>query len=196
MDDDRPRVLVVEDEVDLAHLYETYLETEYDVTVATDGETALDVVSDDHDVALLDRRMPETTGDEVLAGIRERELDCRVAMITAVEPDVDVVEMAFDDYLVKPVSREELHSLVEVLLRRATYDQQTQEFFQLASKKVALESSTDHSVRESEEYESLTAEMREIQDSLNETLTDLSTEDFEEAFRELPGGEVEESSTS
>jgi DNA-binding response OmpR family regulator len=189
MEEERSQVLVVEDEVDLAHLYETYLETEYDVTVATDGDTALELVSDDHDVALLDRRMPTTTGDEVLEAIRERGLDCRVAMITAVEPDVDVVEMAFDDYLVKPVSREELHSLVEVLLRRATYDEQTQRFFQLASKKVALESSTDHVVQESDEYESLTTELQDLQDRLNETLTDLSTDDFEEAFRELPGSE-------
>jgi DNA-binding response OmpR family regulator len=186
-DDGQPVVLVVDDEAELAELYGYWLDEAYDTVVATGGEEALALATEAVDVALLDRRMPEMTGDELLSALREREVDCRVAMITAVEPDIDIVEMPFDDYLVKPITREELHSVVEVLLSRARFDSRTQEFFALASKKATLESA--QRAEDSEEYERLTARMREIRSELDETLSQYSDEDFEAAFRELPSGE-------
>ncbi|SDY28034.1 HalX domain-containing protein [Halobellus clavatus] len=191
MDGATPRILVVEDEPDLAELYAIYLSDTYDVETATDGTTALDVVDDDVDIVLLDRRMPDLTGDEVLEEIRARGIDAQVAMITAVEPDTDIVEMPFDDYLVKPVTQEDLHSLVEVLLRRANYDDRSQEFFRLASKKAALESAPDVSVEEEDEYQELTDRMEEIRDELDDTLADLSDDDFRDAFASFPDGEAD-----
>jgi DNA-binding response OmpR family regulator len=191
MDGATPRILVVEDEPDLAELYAIYLSDTYDVETATDGTTALDVVDDDVDIVLLDRRMPDLTGDEVLEEIRARGIDAQVAMITAVEPDTDIVEMPFDDYLVKPVTQEDLHSLVEVLLRRANYDDRSQEFFRLASKKAALESAPDVSVEEEDEYQELTDRMEEIRNELDDTLADLSDDDFRDAFASFPDGEAD-----
>ena len=185
--DGLPVVLVADDEAELAELYAHWLGESYEVIVATGGEEALDLATEDIDVALLDRRMPSMTGDEVLSALRERDIDCRVAMITAVEPDVDIVDMPFDDYLVKPVTREELHSVVEVLLSRAQFDDRTQEFFALASKKATLESTAKDDP--SEEYDRLTTRMGEIREELDETLSQYSSEDFEAAFRELPGEE-------
>jgi len=60
------------------------------------------VIDETVDVVLLDRMMPGMSGQEVLAAIRERGLDCRVAMVTAVDADFDVIEMGFDEYLGKP----------------------------------------------------------------------------------------------
>jgi DNA-binding response OmpR family regulator len=191
MDAPTPRVLIVEDETDLADLYAIYLSDVYDVQTANDGDAALELVGEDTDVVLLDRRMPDITGDEVLAEIRSRGIDCRVAMITAVEPDLDIVEMAFDDYLVKPVTREDLHGLVEVLLRRAGYDARAQEFFRLASKKAALESTPDVSVEEESEYQELTRRMEEIQEDLNETMSELTDDDFRQAFASFSEDDVE-----
>jgi len=187
-----PTILVVEDEQDLAHLYTTWLDDAYEVRTATSGEEALDLVSPAVDVALLDRRMPSLTGDEVLERIRDREIGCRCAMITAVEPELDVIDMPFDDYLVKPVTGDELEGLVEVLLRRANYDERTQEFFRLASKKAALEAAHDGALRDHEEYRRLTERMQELQGQLNRTLTELNEDDFEAAFRSLPGSQGEE----
>jgi DNA-binding response OmpR family regulator len=186
-DDGPPVVLVVDDEAELAELYGYWLGDTYETVVATSGEEALELATGDVDVALLDRRMPEMTGDEVLSALRERGIDCRVAMITAVEPDVDIVDMPFDDYLVKPITREELHSVVEVLLSRASFDDRTQEFFALASKKATLESAEKDGP--SEEYSRLTARMGEIRAELDETLSQFSNEEFEAAFRELPEDE-------
>ena len=190
MDGPTPQVLIVEDETDLADLYAIYLSDLYEVQTANDGRTALELVGDDTDIVLLDRRMPDMTGDEVLTEIRSRGVDCRVAMITAVEPDLDIVEMPFDDYLVKPVTREDLHELVEVLLRRAGYDERTQEFFRLASKKAALESTPDVSVEEEDEYRELTQRMDELRENLDETLSDLTDDDFRQAFASFPDGDA------
>jgi len=139
MSDDPPLVLVVEDERDLSELYRTWLAKSYRVRTAHDGRTALDELGEDVDIVLLDRRMPDLSGDEVLDRIRERGLDCRVAMVTAVEPDVDIVEMAFDDYLVKPVTEEELLGTTENLRIRDEYDDGVKQLFSLASKKALLE---------------------------------------------------------
>jgi len=182
-------ILVVEDEEDLALLYATWLEESYDVLMATSGTEALELLSPAVDVALLDRRMPSLTGDEVLEEIRARDIDCRCAMITAVEPDLDVIDMPFDDYLVKPVTGDELVGVVEVMLRRSTYDERTQEFFRLASKKAALEAASNGAIQDRAEYRDLTHRMEELRGKLNQTLSDLNDDDFEAAFRALPGGE-------
>ena len=191
MDDATPQVLIVEDEADLADLYAIYLSDPYEVETANDGQAALGFVSDDTDVALLDRRMPDMTGDEVLGEIRAQGIDCRVAMITAVEPDLDIVEMPFDDYLVKPVTRDDLRGLVDVLLRRAGYDTRAQEFFQLASKKAALESTPDVSVENETEYQELTQRMEELRGDLDETLSELTDDDFRQAFASFPDIDAE-----
>lgn len=138
-DSNNTTVLVVDDEPDLAMLYETYLSVEFDVRSANDGQQALDQVDQTVDVALLDRRMPQMSGDELLRRFREQGYEMKVAMLTAVEPDTDIVDMPFNDYKVKPVGRDELIGLVRTLLQRSTYDKQSQEFFSLASKKAALE---------------------------------------------------------
>lgn len=87
------RVLVVDDEEAVADLYAARLESEHDVITAYDGERALEVVDDNIDVVFLDRQMPGCPGDEVLDVVDERDLDCRVVMVTAVDPGFDILEM-------------------------------------------------------------------------------------------------------
>ncbi|TKX57011.1 response regulator [Halorubrum sp. SS7] len=174
-------VLAVDDEPDLAELYRVYLDTEYDVRIATGGEEAVDMMDETVDVVLLDRRMPDMSGHEVLNAIRGDGYDARVAMLTAVEPDVDIVEMPFDDYKTKPVTKEDLLTLVEVLLHRAAFDERSQEFFALASKKAALEAA---GTTNSEEYEELIEQMESVRVEVDDTLDHLSARD---AFVEVPG---------
>ena len=174
-------VLAVDDEPDLAELYRVYLDPEYDVRIATGGEEAIEAMDETVDVVLLDRRMPDMSGHEVLNAIRGEGYDARVAMLTAVEPDVDIVEMPFDDYKTKPVTKEDLVTLVEVLLHRAAFDERSQEFFALASKKAALEAA---GTTNSEEYEELIDRMESVRLEVDDTLDHLSARD---AFVEVPG---------
>lgn len=156
-------VLIVEDEQALADVYAQFLASTYTVITAYDGTEALDSMSDEVDVVLLDRRMPGLSGEEVLEAIREEGYDCRVAMVTAVAPDIDIIEMGFDDYLTKPVDREALHETVEHLFELNAYDELMEEYYQLASKKAVLEvEKSDIDLSEYEEFTRLTTRLEEL----------------------------------
>ena len=187
MSDDRPLVLVVEDETDLADLYAAWLGDDYRVRTAYGGREALENLDSEVDVVLLDRRMPGLSGDEVLDAIQERGIDCQVAMVTAVEPDFDVLEMGFDDYLVKPVAREELLETVGDLERRSTYDTGVQELFSLSSKKALLEAEkTDSELAQNEEYQQLADRLQQLRATLDTTIDEMSESgEFETLFREF-----------
>jgi DNA-binding response OmpR family regulator len=180
-------VLIVEDEPDLADLYATWLKDEYRVRVAYGGREALEALDETVDVVLLDRRMPDLSGDEALSEIRTRGYDCRVAMVTAVEPDFDIVAMGFDDYLVKPVSKDALEATVSNLLLRNSYDEGVKDLFSLASKKALLEAEKDtSSLEESEEYRELTTRLADLRDELDETLQRFDEErDIAAVYRDL-----------
>ncbi|WP_226041478.1 response regulator [Natrinema sp. DC36] len=183
MSTDTPSVLIVEDEPDLANLYAAWLEDDCDVETAYDGSEALEAIDGAIDVVLLDRRMPGLSGDTVLETIREQSLECRVAMVTAVEPDFDIVELGFDDYLVKPVSKDELVDIIDQLLLRATHDEQLQEFFALASKKALLDDQkTESERRSSQEYAELEDRMAVLRVQVNDTMRELLEQD---SYREL-----------
>ena len=187
MSDDTPQVLVVEDERDLAELYTTWLAESYRVHTVHDGRAALEALDDEIRVVLLDRRMPDLSGDEVLDVLRERGLDCRVAMVTAVEPDVDVVDMGFDDYLVKPVSRDELTRTVSNLLVRDEYDEGVRRLFSLASKKSLLESDTSAAeLEDSEKYRQLLDDIESLRAELDDKLAQLSeTDDMTLVYQDI-----------
>ena len=134
-----PTVLIVEDERGLADLYTAYLEDACTVRTAYTGEQALELLDDDVDIALLDRRLDAWSGDRLLSVIQERNIDCQVAMVTAVIPDFEIASLPIDEYLVKPISRDKLRETVEELLLRADSDIDQQELLSLISRRIALE---------------------------------------------------------
>ncbi|WP_435073307.1 HalX domain-containing protein [Halorubrum sp. HHNYT27] len=194
MSEQSPLVLVVEDEPDLADLYAAWLDDEYRVRTAYGGQEALDQlddVGDDVAAILLDRRMPGLSGDEVLSAVRERGIDCRVAMVTAVEPDFDILNMGFDDYLVKPVTSDTLKEMVVGLLQRGEYDTEMQELFSLTSKKAMLE--TEKSATEladNDEYQRLTDRINELRSQADQSLEAVTEDEgnFEKLFQEFDDG--------
>jgi DNA-binding response OmpR family regulator len=187
MSPDQSTVLVVDDEQDVADLYAMWLKDDYRVQSAYDGDSALDVLDESVDVVLLDRRMPGQSGDEVLEEIRERELNCRVVMVTAVKPDFDILEMGFDDYLVKPVSKDDLHETVEQMLTRVDYGAKLQEYFSLVSKKAVLDAEKpQEALDENEEYAELEAEIEDLRSEVDDTRAQLDDhDDFVGAFQDL-----------
>lgn len=184
---ERSRVLVVDDEAGLAEAYGTWLEEDYDVTVVTDGAAALDAIDESVDVVLLDRRMPAVSGDEVLEAIRQQQLDCRVAMVTAIDPEFDVIELGFDAYLIKPVTSKELHETVERLLARADLDQSLKEYYSLVEKQVTLETEkTTAELEASDQYQRLVERIDEYRTRLAGQLQGMANdEDFVATLRDL-----------
>ena len=184
--------LVVDDDRDIADLYATWLAMDYETRTAYSGEEALQRVGDEVDIVFLDRRMPDRTGDEVLERIRERGLDCRVVMVTAVDPDFDIVSMEFDDYLTKPVLREDLTAIIEQLREREEYSQTIQKLFSLTSKKAALEAEkTPSELEDNEEYQELLEHVDALEAEADPTTTNLE-DDYESLFLELPRGRPRE----
>lgn len=112
-------VLVVEDEVALAELYELWLPDTYEVRIAHSGREALDQLDDDVEAVLLDRNLPDIPGDDILLELRAT-YDVPVAFVSGVDPDTDIIPLPIDAYRQKPIARTELIETVETLLERAT----------------------------------------------------------------------------
>jgi DNA-binding response OmpR family regulator len=134
-----PAVLMVDDEREVADAYALRLEGLCDVETVYDGETALEHVGERPvDVLLLDRHMPGLSGDEVLAELDGRSFDGRVIMVTAIDPGFDVLDMPFDDYLCKPLEREDLRTAVTQQCTVLGYET-LGEYFGVESKRSVLE---------------------------------------------------------
>ncbi len=117
------RILVVEDEKRIADFLGRGLESAgYDVDIAPDGQTAIDLVhATDYDLITLDMMLPDMDGLRVLERIRNRKTNPPVLILSArgaVEDRVKGLELGADDYLTKPFSFVELLARVRVLLRR------------------------------------------------------------------------------
>ena len=184
---ERATVLIVDDEPDVADAYAAQLRDQYDVETAYSGEAALDALDPSIDVVLLDRRMPDISGDDILERIRERDLQARVAMVTAVDPDFDIIEMGFDDYLVKPVSKDELVEMVDDVVDRSEYEADIQEYYALVSKKALLESEkADRELATNDEYQELCERVDELEARVDETVSGMTShDDFVGAFQDL-----------
>jgi len=191
-DSTAPVVLIVEDEPDVAETYNLWLKGDYEVRIAENGDEGLDKLDEDVNVVLLDRMMPGLSGDEVLARIRNRDLSCRVAMVTAVEPDFDILEMGFDAYLSKPIRSEDLHDTVETLLERSNYDDLLQEYYALVEKQATLETAKSGAeLAESDEYEQLQGRVSELQDDLSQTMGGIEDDsDFITAIQQIGGDDT------
>jgi DNA-binding NtrC family response regulator len=171
------RVLVVDDESGLADLYAHWLGDDYDVETAYGGSEALAAVGDDTDVLLLDRRMPDMHGDEVLDRVREQNYDVRVAMVTAVDPDFDLVDMPCDDYLVKSVDEEDLRTTVERLLELEQLDEKRRALTNKQIRRNLLEvEKDDEELDASEEFARLEAEIADLEAEVGEMSEDLDVE--------------------
>jgi DNA-binding response OmpR family regulator len=123
--------------------------------------------------------MPDRSGDEVLRTIRERELGCRVIIVTAVDPGFDIVEMPFDDYLCKPVGREDMRTAIDHQLRVLAYDALS-EYFELSSKRAVLDAQMSGTVDDDEGYAAVEDRLDELEPRLRGLLEEF--DDVVEAF--------------
>ena len=184
---DTSAVLVVDDEPQLADLFAVWLGEDWEVRTAYDGESAIEMMDETIDIVLLDRRMPGLSGDEVLNNFREHGYDCPVIMVTAVDPDFDIVEMGFDEYVVKPITKDDLLDTVSSVYSRTEYDDTMQEYFSLVSKRAVLEAEKSASeLEDSEEYQLLQRRIDRLRHDADESVAQLQEhDDFAQAFQNL-----------
>jgi len=118
------KVLVVEDNVDLAYGLQNNLEIEgYEVRVAENGETGLkEATAFEPDLIILDLMLPDLDGYRVLQHLRKSGILTPVLILTARGEESDKVlgfRLGADDYVTKPFGVLELLARVEAILRRA-----------------------------------------------------------------------------
>ena len=121
-------ILVVEDEEKVAGAIREGLAAEsYQVTIAKTGEDGFFLASSQtFDLIVLDLMLPGRDGLDILARLRERDLQIPVLILTAkdaVEDRVLGLDTGADDYLVKPFAFPELLARIRALLRRGRTDQ-------------------------------------------------------------------------
>jgi two-component system, OmpR family, response regulator MprA len=117
-----PRVLVVEDDEEIAQVLQRSLRLDgYEVRLAADGEAALGTAAAYHpDLVILYLGLPRLDGMEVARRLRAAD-DVPILMLTArdaLESRVEGLDAGADDYLVKPFERQELLARLRALLRR------------------------------------------------------------------------------
>lgn len=178
-------MLVVDDEQDVADTYAAQLRASYDVRVAYGGEAALDEMDESVDAVLLDRRMPDIQGDEVLDRIRDQGYDCKVIMATAVDADLDILALDFDDYLSKPIRRDTLLETVEQQLEPIQdRDRRLDEFFKIVSTMEVLEDRLPPSqLDQHEEYQEQKNRAQQLGKELADELADF--DEIVRTFREI-----------
>lgn len=125
---ERTRILVVDDEVDIAGLIKHGLERggDMDVSVVASGDAALKAVTDHPpDLMILDLNLPQLSGTEVCRLVRAKPATAHlpIIMLTARTGEADRVsglDLGADDYITKPFSLRELAARVRAVLRRKT----------------------------------------------------------------------------
>lgn len=112
----RRRVLFVEDEPALRISYERFFRPRFEMEFAGTGAEAMaQLESEAPDVLVLDMRLPDTDGIELLRKIRALHPDLPVIVTTAylsIEPQLQVLDLAYSGYLVKPFDLDELGSAI------------------------------------------------------------------------------------
>lgn len=116
------RILIVDDEKDIAELISDILEDEgYETVIANDGTSAINLITDEgFDLILLDVMMPDISGTEVCAKVRDLA-SCPIIFVTAktnLTSKLVGFEVGADDYITKPFINEELVARVKAHLRR------------------------------------------------------------------------------
>ena len=115
-------ILIVDDEQDIRAILRYNLEKEgFAITEAVDGNDALDKLSKDLDLAILDIMMPGKDGYDVCRKIREQGNTLPIVFLTAMDREFDEVkglEVGADDYVSKPFSPRMLIARINAIFRR------------------------------------------------------------------------------
>ncbi|MDY4646151.1 response regulator transcription factor [Aerococcus suis] len=129
-DETKQRILIIEDEKNLARFVELELQHEgYETEIAINGRKGLErALEGDWDLILLDLMLPELNGIEVCRRLRPTS-DVPIIIMTARDSVIDRVsglDHGADDYIVKPFAIEELLARIRALLRRISVEETQQ----------------------------------------------------------------------
>lgn len=106
-------VVIIEDEESLAELFSKRLDDEYNATIATHAGNGIAEIDAETDYVLLDRKLPGMSGDRVLEYIVDQPYDINVIIISAIDPDQNVIHQPYDEYITKTVDEGEIQDAID-----------------------------------------------------------------------------------
>ena len=118
----KPSILVVDDELLIRDLlYDFFTGLGWDISVAEDGEKALEVMrSRNFDLVLTDIKMPEMDGLDLTSHVKQSHPELPVVLMTgfpSVDTAVEALRKKVDDYVIKPFNINQLYKLVEAKVK-------------------------------------------------------------------------------
>ncbi len=140
----KKKVLLLEDDVMLNETVEEYLEEQgYEVACVENGEEALNLIYENsYDILLLDVKVPQMNGFDLLSEVRKREIVTPAIFITSFDSIDDLskgYESGCDDYIRKPFELKELLVRMETILKR--------DFFHSNSEKIKIDENIEYDIR-------------------------------------------------
>jgi DNA-binding NarL/FixJ family response regulator len=110
----------------------------------------------------------------VIKRIDEWELEFQVILVSAIDPDTDIIDLPFDGYLTKSVSTDELLDAVEQAFLKRRYEELVAEYNAAAETyDVLREAHTQTELDDNEEFAGLEARLAELKDEFDETIAEL-----------------------
>lgn len=170
-------ILIIEDERDTANLYQDYLSEDYSTKLATSGEQALEKLTPDIDLILLDLNLPRMNGEEVLEMIERGEVnhsDPRIVILTTREPTDDVLKYPIDKYRMKPIYRDDLHNVIDDITLQNEFHCISKTLFQKRSKRNALNQAGK---TDTETYRNLLSTIEELEAELKNIYEEIAAGD-------------------
>jgi DNA-binding response OmpR family regulator len=121
------KILIIEDEKELASSMKKYLETEgYLCEVAGDYEKASEKAGlYEYDCVIVDITLPKGSGLDVIKALKKKRSEAGIIIVSAknsVDDKISGLELGSDDYLAKPFHLSELNARVKALIRRKNFD--------------------------------------------------------------------------
>jgi Response regulators consisting of a CheY-like receiver domain and a winged-helix DNA-binding domain len=151
-----------------------YLSEDYDARYYMSAEEALSSITNEETITILDRKLPNISGDEVAAQLKTQIDTCLILAVSGVEPSESITELPIDDYLQKPVQRDELLLRLSNLELRLGLPPKEQQYLAVRSKQRALQDAYGRSASSTSAYTALSKEADHIsvsddrKDSLDE----------------------------
>lgn len=161
----KKEILIIEDNIAQAKMYKRWLEPKYTAKTATKFDKVLKEYKGDEEVILLDRKLDGAEAEDLIDSLEGIE-NQNIVVITGMEPDLDLLNMPINDYLIKPVDRELLRDTVRKVIEADKRPDKTKELLELLSKKKILDDKPTE-VREKEEYQKLVRKIDELRDEIS-----------------------------
>ena len=178
------RILIVDDNEDLRELYSLWLEQLHTVETAHNGIEAIDNVSEQVDLVLLDRNMPGPDGLDAADKMRENGYSGAVVMVSSEPVDFDMPASAADDYIKKPADRDDFEHVVEQAVKRRLQSA-LDEYYALTETLASIEETPCESTIEADgEYADVEKRLNKKRQRLRELL-EAGVLDWKTAFSAL-----------